>query len=157
MFTLTEACDPCRDYKVERSDHGVQLEPYLFFHGRCEEALNFYKECLRGEIVGINRFAGSPMADGVDASYRDKVMHASFVAGEVKFMASDGRPGPAPDGQDDIALSLATDDAAEGERVFNALAEGGQIAMPLEAAFWGGKFGSLTDRFGVQWFVSVHS
>ncbi len=134
----------------------MQLEPYLFFHGRCEEALNFYKECLRGEIVGLNRFAGSPMEQSVDASFRDKVMHASFVAGGVKFMASDGRTGPPPDGDDDIALSLATTDAGEGERVFNALAEGGQVTMPLEEVFWGGKFGSLTDRFGVQWLVSVH-
>lgn len=134
----------------------MQLEPYLFFHGRCEEALNFYKECLRGEIVGINRFAGSPMEQDVDAQYRDKVMHASFEAGEVKFMASDGRPGSAPNGDDDIALSLATSDDAEGERVFNALAEGGEVTMPLREAFWGGKFGSLTDRFGVQWMVSVH-
>jgi PhnB protein len=135
----------------------MQLEPYLFFHGRCEEALNFYKECLRGEIVGINRFASSPMESQVDPSYKDKVMHASFVAGDVKFMASDGQPGAAPDGEDDIALCLATTDGGEGERVFAALAEGGKVDMPLGEAFWGGKFGSLTDRFGVQWMVSVHS
>jgi PhnB protein len=134
----------------------MQLEPYLFFHGRCEEALNFYKDCLRGEIVGINRFAGSPMESQVDPSFKDKVMHASFVAGDVKFMASDGQPGAGAEGEDDIALSLATNDAGEGERVFAALAEGGTISMPLEEAFWGGKFGSLTDRFGVQWMVSVH-
>lgn len=134
----------------------MQLEPYLFFHGRCEEALNFYKDCLHGEIVGINRFAGSPMESQVDPSYKDKVMHASFVAGDVKFMASDGQPGARPDGEDDIALSLSTNDAGEGERVFAALAEGGKVRMPLEEAFWGGRFGSLTDRFGVQWMVSVH-
>jgi PhnB protein len=135
----------------------MQLEPYLFFHGRCEEALNFYKECLHGDIVGINRFEGSPMAEQVGPEYRDKVMHASFVAGDVKFMASDGRPGETLSRNDDIALSLATSDNAEGERVFNALARGGQITMPLQEAFWGGKFGSLTDRFGVAWMVSIHS
>jgi PhnB protein len=154
-FTLSDAGDPCRG-RLERSYDRMQLEPYLFFHGRCEEALNFYKECLRGEIIGINRFAGSPMEENVGAEYGDKVMHASFIAGDVKFMASDGRPGSPPDGDDDIALSLATSDAAEGERVFNALAEGGEVTMPLEEAFWGGRFGSLTDRFGVQWMVSVH-
>jgi PhnB protein len=132
------------------------LEPYLFFHGRCEEALNFYKDCLRGEIVGINRFAGSPMESQVEANFKDKVMHASFVAGDVKFMASDGQPGSEPDGEDDVALCLATNDAAEAERVFAALGRGGKVSMPLEEAFWGGKFGSLTDRFGVQWMVSVH-
>jgi PhnB protein len=133
----------------------MQLEPYLFFHGRCEEALSFYKNCLGGEIVGLSRFAGSPMESQVDAGFRDKVMHASFVAGDVKFMASDGRPGDGSDGDDDIALSLATSDDAEGTRVFNALADGGEISMPLQEAFWGGKFGSLTDRFGVQWMVSI--
>jgi PhnB protein len=135
----------------------MQLEPYLFFHGRCEEALNFYKECLGGEIVFMSRFADAPAEMNVDASYRDKVMHATFVAGEVKFMASDGRAGPAPDGADDVVLSLATNDDAEGERVFAALAEGGEVTMPLELAFWGGRFGSLTDRFGIQWMVSVQS
>ena len=134
----------------------MQLEPYLFFHGRCEEALSFYAKCLGGEVVGLSRFEGSPMESSVDAGYRSKVMHASFVAGDVKFMASDGQPGAPPDGNDDVALSLATSDAAEGERAFNALAEGGTIEMPLADAFWGGRFGSLTDRFGVQWMVSVH-
>jgi PhnB protein len=71
----------------------MQLEPYLFFHGRCEEALNFYKDCLRGEISELNRFAGSPMESEVSSDYKNKIMHASFVAGDVKFMASDGRPG----------------------------------------------------------------
>ena len=104
----------------------MQLEPYLFFHGKCEEALNFYKDCLRGEIVEMNRFGGSPMEGQVDPAYRDKIMHASFVAGDVKFMASDGRPGAGPDGEDDVALCLSTSDAAEGERVFNALAQGGE-------------------------------
>jgi PhnB protein len=135
----------------------MQLEPYLFFHGRCEEALNFYQECLGGEIVGLSRFAGSPMESNVGPEYRDKIMHASFVAGDVKFMASDGQPGSGPDGEDDITLSLATNDAGEGERVFAALSQGGTVEMPLAEAFWGGKFGSLTDRFGVQWMVSVHA
>lgn len=135
----------------------MQLEPYLFFHGRCEEALNYYKESLRGEVTSLSRFAGSPMESQVGSDYKDKIMHASFEAGDVKFMASDGRPGPSPDGEDDIALSLATRDPAEGERVFAALADGGTVEMPLQEAFWGGKFGSLTDRFGVQWMVSIHS
>ncbi len=133
----------------------MQLEPYLFFHGRCEEALNFYKDCLRGEIADLNRFAGSAMEGQVGPDFLDKIMHASFVAGDVKFMASDERPGSAPDGDDDIALSLATNDAGEGARVFAALAEGGNVTMPMEDVFWGGKFGSLTDRFGVRWMVSV--
>lgn len=134
----------------------MQLEPYLFFHGRCEEALNFYKNALGGEINGLHTYAGSPMEEQVDSNFRDKVMHANFVAGDIHFMASDGRPGPAPDGNDDIALSIATGDKAEGERVFAALSEGGNVEMPLSDAFWGGTFGMLTDKFGVQWMVSIH-
>lgn len=133
----------------------MQLEPYLFFHGRCEEALNFYKDALGGDIKDVHRFAGSPMESHVDPSFQSKIMHATFVAGDVRFMASDGRPGPGPDGEDDIAMSLATDDAAEGERVFNALSQGGNVEMPLDDVFWGGKFGQFTDRFGVQWMISV--
>lgn len=132
----------------------MQLEPYLYFHGTCEEALTFYARCLGGEITFLSRFAGSPMEEHVEPAYREKVMHASFVAGDIRFMASDGRPGPQPDGEDNIVLSLASSDAAEAERVFNALAEGGQTTMPFADVFWGGKMGSLTDRFGIQWMVS---
>ena len=134
----------------------MQLEPYLFFHGKCEEALTFYVKCFNGEIVGLSRVAGSPMEEHVPPDQRNGVMHATFVADGIKFMASDGRPGPGPDGEDDIALSLATSDTAEGERVFAALSEGGTIDQPLEPAFWGGRFGMITDRFGVQWMVSIH-
>lgn len=134
----------------------MQLEPYLFFHGRCEEALSFYAKALNGKIVFMSRVADSPMAEHVPAEQRNGVMHATFVAGDVKFMASDGRPGPGPNGEDDIALSLATADAAEGERVFTALSDGGKVDQPLADAFWGGRFGMLTDRFGVQWLVSIH-
>lgn len=134
----------------------MQLEPYLFFHGRCEEALNFYVTALRGEIVHLSRIADSPMAEHVPPDQRNGVMHATFVAGDVKFMASDGRAGPGPDGEDDIVLSLATSDPAEGERVFAALSAGGSVDQPLAPAFWGGRFGSLTDKFGVQWMVSIH-
>jgi PhnB protein len=134
----------------------MQLEPYIFFHGTCEEALNFYVKCLGGEITMLSRFEGSPMESQVSDDFKNKIMHASFVAGDVKFMASDGRPGTPPDGEDDIVLSLATGDGAQAERVFNALAEGGKVDMPLQDQFWGAKLGSLTDRFGIQWMVSVN-
>ncbi len=135
----------------------MQLEPYLFFHGRCEEALNFYKDVFTGDIVQLSRIASSPMEQHVPPEQRNGVMHATFVAGDVKFMASDGRPGSGPDGEDDIALCVATSDPIEGERVFNALAQDGKVETPLGDAFWGGRFGSLTDRFGVQWMVTIHT
>lgn len=134
----------------------MQLEPYLFFHGRCEEALEFYRSCFGGEY-SMNRYAGSPMEAQVEPDFRDKIMHASFAAGDLTFMAADGRPGPPPDGEDDVVLSLATGDAVEGERVFAALAAGGTVDMPLQETFWGGRFGQVTDRFGVQWMLSIHA
>ena len=132
----------------------MQIAPYLF-HGTCEQALNFYVKCFGGEIVGLNRFEGSPMEQNVKPEDKNKIMHATFVAGDLTFMASDGNIGSPPDGEDDIALSIATKDRAEGERVFNALSEGGKVTMPLQEVFWGGKHGSLTDRFGIQWMVST--
>ena len=132
----------------------MQLEPYIFFHGTCEEALNFYARCFGGEIVGLNRYAGSPMEEQVAPAHRNMVMHASFVAGDLRLMASDGRPGTPPRGEDDIALSIATKDVAEARRVFAALSAGGNVEMPLEKQFWGGLFGQ-TDRFGIQWMVSA--
>jgi PhnB protein len=134
----------------------MQFEPYLFFHGRCEEALNFYASALGGNVERLTRIGDSPMAQKTPQDQHHLVMHASFVAPGFRFMASDGRPGAQPDGEDDIVLSLATEDAAEGERVFAALSSGGRVDQPLEPAFWGGRFGSLTDKFGMQWMVSIY-
>jgi PhnB protein len=133
----------------------MQLEPYIFFHGTCEEALTFYAKCLDGKIVGINRFAGSPMEAHAPADWGNKVMHASFTADGFRFMASDGHPGTPPNGEDDIALSLALDDVERARGIFQALAEGGTVTMEFAEAFWGGTFGTLTDRFGIQWMVSA--
>jgi PhnB protein len=134
----------------------MQLEPYIFFHGTCEEALNFYAACFGGEIVQLSRMSDAPSDHQVDASWSNKVMHASFAAGDLKFMASDGRPGTPPHGEDDIVLSIATTSVAEGERIFKALSQGGAVEMPFEEAFWGGRFGQVTDKFGIQWMVTAH-
>ncbi len=96
------------------------------------------------------------MAERVSPGYRSKVMHATFTGPGLSFMASDGSEGKTIDqNAGNIALSLATADRAHGERVFAALAEGGAIKMPLEEVFWGGKFGSLVDRFGNEWMMST--
>jgi PhnB protein len=135
----------------------VKLEPYIFFHGTCEEALNFYTSCFNGKIEGLSRFSELPKEYQTgDESWNNKVMHATFVAGDLKFMAADGRPGTPPHGEDEIALSIATEDSAEGDRVFNALAEGGKVEMPLDKVFWGGRFGQVVDKFGIQWMVSTN-
>jgi PhnB protein len=133
----------------------VKLEPYIFFHGTCEDALTFYTKCFNGKVEGLSRFSEMPPEYQSDPSWANKVMHATFIAGDLKFMASDGRPGPS-NGEGEIALSIATEDAAEGDRVFRALSEGGNVEMPLAPAFWGGRFGQLVDKFGIHWMVSTN-
>ncbi|MDQ2866710.1 MAG: VOC family protein [Candidatus Eremiobacteraeota bacterium] len=131
----------------------MELAPYIFYYGRCEEALEFYKSVLGGKYE-VMRNADSPMADEVSADFKNKIMHASFTADGISFMASDGREAKSIDPEaGNISLSLAFKDRAEGERLFNVLAEGGKVKMSLGDAFWGGQFGILDDRFGIEWMV----
>lgn len=116
----------------------MQLEPYLLFYGTCEEALKFYRSVFGGEISSLHRFEGSPMESQVPD--KSKIMHASFEAPGVKFMASDDTRGGERQGSR-ITMSLGTNDVADAERVFNALASGGTIGM-------------LTDKYGIDWMVN---
>jgi PhnB protein len=134
-------------------DTGMQLEAYLFFDGRCEEALTFYKQVLGGDY-DVNRYAGSPMESEVGPEWAQKVMHATFKGDGFTFMASDRPPRNGQAGEANVALSLASDDASEAKTVFDRLAEGGAVMMPFAPTFWGGSFGMLTDRFGQEWMVS---
>lgn len=131
------------------------VQPYLFFGGHCEEALQFYNNAVSAEIVMLSRFKDAPekVADLPDC-FDDKIMHATVRVGETTFMASDGRC-EGPPNFEGFSLSITVGDEAEAERVFNALSEGGMIVMPLEKTFWAQKFGMLQDRFGVAWMVSV--
>ncbi|HEU5480472.1 MAG TPA: VOC family protein [Candidatus Tumulicola sp.] len=132
----------------------LQLAPYIFFYGRCEEALGFYKGVFGGTYE-LQRNADSPMADEVAPDFRNKVMHAHFTAPGVTFMCSDGRESKTIDPEEgNVSLSLTASDADEGKRVFDALAAGGTVVAPYEDAFWGGKFGFVNDRFGTQWLIS---
>jgi PhnB protein len=137
----------------------MQLEPYLLFDGKCEEALNFYKGAFRGEIEGLSRWSEMPKDAGgppVTPETANRVMHASFKSDGVSFMASDATPGKVY-GEGPISLSVATTDVAEAERVFNYLAAGGNVEMPMTDTFWGAKFGMLTDKFGIDWMVSCRN
>ncbi len=130
------------------------VQPYLFFGGRCEEALEFYRNALGAEIVMLSRFKEAPEPQGLPDCFDDKIMHVSFRIGETILMASDGRC----EGQQEFegfSLSLTVPDEAEADRVFAALSGGGLVTMPLEKTFWAPKFGMLQDRFGVGWMVSV--
>lgn len=134
----------------------MQLEPYLLFDGKCEEALNFYKDVFNGQIEGLSRWKEMPKgSDGpqVTAETENRVMHANFRAPGVSFMASDATPGKTY-GEGPISLSIGTEEIPEAERIFNRLAQGGNVEMPMTDMFWGAKFGMLTDKYGIDWMIN---
>jgi PhnB protein len=132
----------------------MQVQPYLNFDGRCEEALEFYRGALGAEVTTLRRFKESPEPGMLSPGSENKVMHASFRVGEATIMASDGRCRGKPSFQG-ISLSLTAADDAEAERRFAALADGGQVQMPLTKTFFSSRFGMVADRFGVSWMVIV--
>jgi PhnB protein len=132
----------------------MQIQPYVFFEGRCQEALDFYRRALGAEVTALMRYKESPDQTMVQAGTEDKVMHASFRVGDTTVFASDGRCSGQPNFQG-FALSLTAPNAAEAERLFTALIDGGQTIMPLTATFFSPRFGMTTDRFGVSWMVYV--
>ncbi|HSJ81830.1 MAG TPA: VOC family protein [Thiobacillus sp.] len=135
----------------------MQVEPYLFFNGRCEEALDFYRSALGAEVTSLMRFKDSPepMEPGmVPSGSEDKVMHANLRIGETQIMASDGDCAGQPDFRG-FSLTITVPDAADADRMFAALADGGQVQMPLARTFWSPRFGMLVDRFGLGWMVNV--
>jgi PhnB protein len=137
----------------------MQAQPYLFFDGRCEEAVQYYQKVLGTEVTMLMRFKDSPVphescTDGPDAG--NKVMHSSFRIGDTTVLASDGRCQGQPKFEG-FSLSLTVPDAAQAERVFTALADGGQVQMPLSQTFFSPRFGMVADRFGVGWMIYVAS
>lgn len=132
------------------------VQPYLFFGGRCEEALEFYKSAIGARIGMMLRFSESPdpMPDGMlPNGFENKIMHSEFTVGAATVMASDGcEPSSEIHG---FRLSLTVATEADAERVFNALATEGKVDMPLGKTFWSPRFGMVTDRFGIGWMVSV--
>jgi len=130
------------------------VQPYLFFEGRCEEALNFYRTALGAEVTMLMRFKDSPDPTMCQSGTEDKVMHASFRIGETTLMASDGRCDE-PMTFKGFSLSITVKTEAEADRFFNALADGGQVIMPLTKTFYSPRFGMTTDRFGVMWMIMV--
>jgi len=135
----------------------MAIEPYLFFNGRCEEAVEFYKKALGAEVIMMMRFKESPEPHPhgmLPPGSENKIMHACLRIGDGSVMASDGRCKGQADFQG-FSLSLTTANQAEAERKFAALADGGQVQMPLGKTFWSPCFGMVADRFGVGWMVSV--
>lgn len=134
----------------------MQVQPYLFFDGRAEEAIEFYKRKLGAKVEMLMRFKESPEPMPGSAPPGDKVMHACFRIGETAIMASDGNCAGRPSFQG-FSLSLNAPDEAAAKRLFDALAEGGQVQMPLAKTFFSPAFGMVADRFGVSWMVIVAS
>ncbi|MCW2037673.1 VOC family protein [Xanthomonas campestris] len=138
----------------------MHVTPYLNFNGHCREAFAHYQRVLGGELM-LMTYSQMPQDtrdDGcadVSAAAPDQVMHVTLAAGEAPLlMGSDMPPGQHAPGGSNIAVALNFDDNAEAERVFAALAEGGQIGMPMEETFWAERFGMCVDRFGIQWLVN---
>lgn len=141
------------------------VQPYLFFNGKCEEALNFYRTVIGAEITAMMRFKeGPPMPAGEAGGGGEgcgpvmpdpeKIMHASFKIGESEVMASDGCSDGKPKFEG-FALSIALSTEAEADRIFKALSEGGKVTMPMGATFFAVRFGMLEDRFGMGWMIIV--
>ena len=135
----------------------MQVQPYLFFDGRCEEALEFYRRALRAEVTMLMRFKDSPEPQPpgmIPPGSENKVMHASMRIGETTVNASDGECGGKPSFEG-FALSLDAANEAEADKLFAALSEGGQVKLPLTKTFFSPRFGMVADRFGVTWMVIV--
>jgi|SRR5262245_3724324 len=131
----------------------IQVNPYLFFDGRCEDAFKFYAKLLGGKIEAMLPHEGTPAADHVPAEWRSKIMHAKLVVGDKVLMGSDAPPEhfDKPKG---FSVTLGLSDPAEAERIFAVLAENGTVQMPLEQTFWAARFGMCVDRFGIPWMIN---
>jgi PhnB protein len=133
----------------------MRVQSYLFFDGRCEEAIAFYQSALSAEVDMMMRFKDNPeppQPGTYPPGSADKIMHASFRVGDTAVMASDGRCQGQPMFQG-FALAISVKTAAEADRLFNALNDGGQVQMPLAKTFFSPRFGMVKDRFGVVWMI----
>lgn len=131
----------------------VQLTPYLSFKGECEAAFKLYERCLGGRVECMMPYDEKPGEYTIPADWGKKILHATLRVGDHVLQGAD----VAPDGYKNpqgFSLSIGLKDPAEAERIFNALAEEGTVAMPIQETFWAARFGVLTDRFGIPWIIN---
>jgi len=135
----------------------MQIQPYLMFEGRCEEAIEFYKKALGAKPEMMMRYKESPEPPPpgcIPPGSENKIMHASFKVEDAVVMASDGMCSGKPNFSG-VTLSINVKKSADADRYFNGLAEGGKVNMPLAKTFWSPRFGMVQDRFGVSWMVNA--
>ena len=131
----------------------MNINPYLSFKGDCEEAFRFYEQTFGGRIDSLTKYEGGPMSGWVPAEWGDKVMHVHLNLGSQGLMGADSPPDSYQKPQG-MSVTINLKDVAQSERIFNALAEGGNVTMPLQQTFWATKFGMVTDRFGTPWLIN---
>ena len=131
----------------------MKIVSYLNFDGDCAEAMRFYADLLGGEIVAMFPFRGTPAEEFVQEGCKDQIMHARVNIGDQALMGSDA-PSDRAEQPQGFAVTLLVDTPAEGERIFNGLAEGGSVTMPFQPTFWSAAFGMVTDRFGTPWMLN---
>ena len=142
---------------MSTTKNNLSIEPYLFFNGRCEEAIGFYRKALGAEVEMMmrNNESPEPQSPGtVPPGFENKILHARFRIGQTRVMASDGYS-PEKAGFQGFSLSISVPNKAEADRVFAALTDGGQVKLPLTKTFFSPAFGMLEDRFGVGWMINV--
>jgi PhnB protein len=133
---------------------GMEVQPYLNFDGRCEEALEFYQKAIGAKVTMLMRFKDAPDKSMISPGSEEKVMHSAVQVGDSMVLMSDGRcTGKA--NFNGIALSISAQSEAEADKIFDRLADGGQVNMPMSKTFFSPKFGMLSDKFGVGWMVLV--
>jgi len=132
----------------------MSLNIYLYFDGRCQEAFDYYKSVFGGEFDVVQKFGDGPPDMNVPPADKDRIMHVSLAVGDTVLMGSDTPSAVPLSVGDNFSVSYAPPSRPEADRVFNALMEGGSIAMPMEDMFWGAYFGRGTDKFGINWQVN---
>jgi PhnB protein len=131
----------------------MRVEPYLYFNGRCEEAVEFYQRAIGANIIALARFKDNPGSQA-QAGAENKVMHAELRIGDTSVLASDGQS-QAPINFQGFSLSLATEKDADAERLFTALSDGGRVQVPLMSTPFASRFGMVADQFGVLWTIAA--
>jgi PhnB protein len=132
----------------------MHVEPYVFFEGRCEEAIEYYQSALSAEVLFLMRNRESPDRGHVEPGTEEKILHATLRIGTSTVMVSDGHCSGTPRFEG-FSLSIAAEGEDRARHLFEALAAGGEVRLPLQKTFWSPCFGMVTDRFGVLWMVSI--